>query len=292
MRSRVPTATSPQVDHFAVFNGNVWRQLRSGRYTALATLSSPPYNSSSMVVGTGGCGNFSFANTTASANIYLIAIKLTTDYIMIYVKAPDNTVSTAAVPRVYTGPFDTVSIGVPPGCELSSSLDAQGQFVCKSGGTPKQCLTYSTTFANGYNRVDFDSMLVYEGDLTYWDNTDTGACCVHTGANAGTCSITTQSACPASPAGTWHGAGSTCSQFQCCPLPFADADHDGDVDQDDFGAMQVCYTGDSGGVPTGCACFDTNSDGSVNHTDVTGFLNCWTGPNVPWTAALTPSCVP
>jgi hypothetical protein len=77
----------------------------------------------------------------------------------------------------------------------------------------------------------------------------------------------------------------------CCPTPFADGDFDGDVDQNDFGSVQVCYNG-PGAAPAGCTCLNRDGDSDVDSTDVTAFMNCFTGPNVLWSAGLTPSCSP
>lgn len=85
--------------------------------------------------------------------------------------------------------------------------------------------------------------------------------------------------------------GQVCASTLCCHLPFADSDGDGDVDQDDFGAFQICYSG-TGAVPTGCDCFDRNQDNRVDVNDLQAFTSCWTGPNVPWAANLTPACIP
>ncbi len=278
----------PQVDHFAVFDGNVWRQLRSNRYTGLANmpLAAPPYNSATLTPG-GGSSNFSYSSTATSANIYLIVLKITTDSIMVWVRAPGDSQHGVTIPRVYTGPFDTLSVGMSPGCELSPVLDPASQtYVCKSGGTPKQCLTYGgTTFDNGYNRVTIDSLLLYEGALT--QSTNTGACCKPDGI----CEDgQTLAECQALN-GRYEGDDTTCATTLCCPLPYADADTDGDVDQDDFGAFQMCYNG-AGAVPTGCECYDRNTDGKVDVTDFTSFGNCWTGPNVPWSTSITPNCMP
>jgi len=66
-----------------------------------------------------------------------------------------------------------------------------------------------------------------------------------------------------------------------CNDPFADADGDEDVDQDDFAAFQLCYTGPGGGVPDGCDCFDNDADGDIDTTDLGDFENCASGPAVP-----------
>jgi len=66
-----------------------------------------------------------------------------------------------------------------------------------------------------------------------------------------------------------------------CPDPFADADEDGDVDQDDFALFQLCYTGTGGGVPDNCDCFNRDGDDDVDSTDYGKFENCASGPAVP-----------
>lgn len=74
-----------------------------------------------------------------------------------------------------------------------------------------------------------------------------------------------------------------CKLSTDCPDPFADADRDGDVDQVDFGLMQLCFTGDAGGTPPGCRCFDRNEDGSITGIDVAAFVHCAAdgGPMLP-----------
>jgi hypothetical protein len=70
-----------------------------------------------------------------------------------------------------------------------------------------------------------------------------------------------------------------------CNDPFADADGDGDVDQSDFGRWQACETGDGGGVPPGCGCFDRDEgglgDGDIDGDDALAFEACATGPGIP-----------
>lgn len=73
--------------------------------------------------------------------------------------------------------------------------------------------------------------------------------------------------------------------FRPCQKPFADADGDGDVDQEDFGVWQACFSGE--GTPAGdaCACFDRDygeqGDGDIDTTDLTAFVKCLSGPMVP-----------
>jgi len=72
-----------------------------------------------------------------------------------------------------------------------------------------------------------------------------------------------------------------------CPIPFADADVDGDVDQEDFGKFQSCFTLFTGGPLSGtCRCFDRDNNGagngSVDAIDYTAFMDCFSGPRVLW----------
>lgn len=67
-----------------------------------------------------------------------------------------------------------------------------------------------------------------------------------------------------------------------CGLVWADDDKDGDVDMDDFAALQRCLTigVTSGDVPDECLCFDHPFDGAIGADDVASFINCAAGPGV------------
>lgn len=123
-----------------------------------------------------------------------------------------------------------------------------------------------------------------------------GGCCVATGLGTGTCSMVTRDECTTL-GGKYLGDFVPCgtNNVNCggfCPVPFADADFDGDVDQADFGVLQACITGiDS--MPLGvCACLDRVKDGKIDSEDLVAFEKCATGPNIPWSQALTPNCSP
>jgi hypothetical protein len=67
----------------------------------------------------------------------------------------------------------------------------------------------------------------------------------------------------------------------------ADFDHDGDVDQEDFGHLQVCLSGP--GVPqTDPTCQDAklDNDSDVDPDDLAILLQCLSGSDV----AVTPDC--
>ncbi len=59
-----------------------------------------------------------------------------------------------------------------------------------------------------------------------------------------------------------------------------DLDLDCDVDQEDFGLFQVCYSGPGIPFPTGCGFADLNGDGDVDLGDFATFRGCMSSPNV------------
>ncbi len=119
-----------------------------------------------------------------------------------------------------------------------------------------------------------------------------GACCTSQDCVIDKTEAECEDAPPAGLGGVFQGINSTCENRLCCPEPFADADWDGDVDQNDFGAFQVCYTGMGGGVPAGCECTDRDGNSTIDGVDFAAFESCFTGANVQWTQSLTPSCNP
>ena len=61
-----------------------------------------------------------------------------------------------------------------------------------------------------------------------------------------------------------------------------DFDNDDDVDQDDFEAFDICFTGPGGGpVDPECEPGDGDRDGDVDCDDWAQFLLAWTGPGDP-----------
>jgi hypothetical protein len=63
-----------------------------------------------------------------------------------------------------------------------------------------------------------------------------------------------------------------------CPVPFADADRDGDVDQVDFAELQKCFGVSP--MPQQCACFNRDGSAGISQQDVTSFEACATGPGI------------
>ncbi|MHC4444798.1 MAG: hypothetical protein ACYTF1_01290 [Planctomycetota bacterium] len=60
-----------------------------------------------------------------------------------------------------------------------------------------------------------------------------------------------------------------------------DFDFDKDVDQEDFGHFQECYSGDGALYPIGCQDADLDGDRDVDQDDFNIFLVCMGGPNNP-----------
>ncbi len=284
----------PQVDHYAYFDGNLWRQLRGGRETGLTQM--PPcwdylagsggfancpgvgtglggYDPNMIPGNSGTSGGFSYPANGGTVRVY---IKLITDYMLIYVHSDNPAVDYgAAIPRVYKGGFNMVSIGVGPGCVLDP---VTGE--CKDGETT-HALTYSRQNGNGYLRTEIDSMSLYDGELMYMD-TINGGCCTADGA----CNPMDELAC-ANVGGKFAGVGISCELApRCCPKLYADSDNDADLDDVDFAALQRCLNAD--GMTTGCECYDTNSDNKVNSTDLQKFIDCAAGPEID--LAILPGC--
>jgi Dockerin type I domain len=67
-----------------------------------------------------------------------------------------------------------------------------------------------------------------------------------------------------------------------------DLDFDGDVDQSDFGVLQVCLTGVTGGFPQpSCRNADMDNNGRADETDVAIFICCMDGSSV----TPDPNCI-
>ena len=252
----------PQNWHLSFFDGVKWRILKQGMFA--------------------GSGDFTLGQ---GPNTVILTIKTST--VDIYHRSQDATgtywvESTATgVPRLYSGAFNKLRMGAAAGCNLNNgSYSCSGPQGCIQMGGPNCDTGWKS---NKSTFLDFDNVALYGGSFSNL----LGACCK----TDGTCVETFSPDCTAV-GGTFQGQDTHCASVTCCPVPFADKDLDGDVDQDDFGAFQVCYTGSTGGVPTNCGCYDRNHDGNVDSIDLGMFIDCFTGANVPWAGSLTPSCVP
>ena len=68
---------------------------------------------------------------------------------------------------------------------------------------------------------------------------------------------------------------------QLPPSQAADFDLDGDVDQSDFGHLEVCFSPTDQPVTPDCLDADLDLDGNVDGADLDLFQACMAGPNQP-----------
>ncbi len=191
------------------------------------------------------------------------------------------------IPRQYPGVFNRLRVGTAIACELR---DYAYQCIVVGGaseGGVRRPLRMGEPRCDGgglqqnkAGNLIFDNVFLKDG---LPGGAQTGACC-----NDGACTEVLQAACT----GSFSGEGSTCANEVCCPEPWADTDNDGDVDMDDHGAFQTCYTGDVTGLTGQCTCFDKDHNNKLDEDDFTAFTNCFTGPTVQFIAANLPNCLP
>lgn len=71
-----------------------------------------------------------------------------------------------------------------------------------------------------------------------------------------------------------------------CATPFANTDGDLDVDHDDFGVFQTCFSGPGRPAHSNCECFDRpeagfpRGDNDVDGDDFKAFSGCRSGPGI------------
>ncbi len=314
--------TNLEVNHPVTFDGDAWWQIKSG---------SPP-GSSGPDVGIGRQNNtiiWTIRETTMDVTVnYSLQNPVACSNNVCVGGGPHDgescstnsqcrsvSTTTTNIPRAYTGPLQAIAIGpgpvddtlhddpdpnksFPVGSEYPSNYDdieiSGGEFVTVATGAC--CMPLEQTCIEGV----IEGACAQQGGQYVGDNTTCesatcvqGACCLP----SGTCLDNADPATCSSQNGTFHGATSTCADpgLLCCPhAPYVWADHDadGDVDMDDFGDFQNCYTGAAATASGDCKCYDRDDDGNVDNDDFIAFTNCVSGPSVPWNAGNLPSCVP
>ncbi len=275
-----PNDQVPQNNHLAYYDGLAWRILKSGV---------PGVTS----------GDFTLGSKKIEVQLL---VKKTTVKILLMTFRPDTNppildTSTAELPRLYTGEFNKLRLGVTHGCELKNS-----SYTCLNGpGQRDTCFrTSNTRCDNGEYQDSKASNIVFDniwlrGGYAGVSPTE-GSCCLP---NSTTCVKLSGEQC-GSQGGLFGGIGSSCSTAVCCYTPYADTDGDGDVDMDDFANFQHCYTiGATEPTLSGyCNCLDRGAgptpvkDGQIDAADLTAFLNCASGPSIPWSQENAPLCVP
>ncbi len=118
-----------------------------------------------------------------------------------------------------------------------------------------------------------------------------GSCCLRTGLGTGTCMASVTPEGCSLMGGTYLGDNSSCgtgnANCNFCGTPWADTNFDHDVDMDDFGLFQACFGLTP--VTVQCGCLDKAAPkGTIDLSDFQQFLECETGPNVPY--VTNPNC--
>jgi len=284
--------------HLSYYDGLEWHVLREG------------------VGGPGGYGDFRYGNyivygpnKNADEGFETVEITVKTNTVDIYHKTimpefiGDQWVPTVVesmaydLPRHYTGNFNRLRAGTDESCRLnydSYSCDPNwknGKKLCKVM-KEERCEGGNATYRSSY--VAFDNVRLTGGTPP---PPPTGACCL----TNGTCvDDVTLDTCETTMGGTFLGYESTCAESICCPTPFADADGDGDVDQNDFADFQVCFSGSGNAHSSGCECYDRldslgiqGGDGDVDGNDFVWFENCVSGPSIMLDPQNLPAgCIP
>lgn len=183
-----------------------------------------------------------------------IRLEVWTDYIRAYWYSKNvEVVYVATVPRHYKGAFRALHIGNKAGIEAPYPYY-------------------------------FDSLSIV-GGLSVNSMEPYAACCTQ----AGCIDVEGFDACSGGTMTKWR----TCSDPatpKCCPVPWADTDWDGDVDMDDFAALQRCLTIGGGAVTSQCACLDRNGDNVISTAEINKFITCGTGAGVLATPGEAADC--
>lgn len=267
----------PTSYHYSVFDGYLWTEIRNnilgGATVAPQTDPPTPIGKRLQCGGATGSNDFSIGGEGTEVHV-----KITSNKVILYIA--DKHVDSpwlACFDRQYTGPFDTISFGVGPGCERDP---ATGECI-----EDRHCLQYGQPGQDAYYPILIETLSVLGGELAFAEPPPPpeGACCY----GNGDCVITDLDTCVNTLGGTYGGNGTTCADIVCCADPAVDGDKDGDVDQNDLAMLQACFTGIGGGVPAGCECFDMDGDNDIDQDDVgttttpNTFEGCASGPSIP-----------
>jgi len=254
-----PANQVPSNYHVSFFDGYKWRILRSNMF---------PGNGGDFVWGD-KFNRIVLTIKTETVEIYHWSRqKIGGVYVPVESFASD-------IPRKYLGDFNRLRAGTKEACRLQS-----GSYVCHpnyANGKKRPLRMGETRCDAGWQSnkskfIAFDTINLTGGI----GSVVTGACCL----NDASCIETDLTSCTEQ-GGHWQPGVASCDDVTCCPYPFADADKDGDVDQEDFAMFQVCFTNVGGGVPVGCECLNRDGDSDIDSADFVQFSACYSGPNVP-----------
>lgn len=290
------TGVHPTYWRLVVFDGLTWQQFQAPRFGL--PLTSPADHAD--LYPRDGYNFIRFAVGADYIEVRLSNGESNTRY-QNYVNNPSEPTSpwipnpywVARVPRQYKGPFNKVSIGPNYGRDLAAPTCADwgiaGLYVDRkcAGGTrngqacavnedcPADPNMYSALVRDLGNNMMIEELVLYDGVF----DGPPRACCKPDL----TCEVVGPVACQELN-GVYQEDQTSCEAATCCPIPFADSDNDGDVDMDDFAALQRCLNigaNDPGELGVGCGCFDRNGNGIIDDDDVTFFAGCGSGSGVP-----------
>jgi hypothetical protein len=182
------------------------------------------------------------------------------------------------------------------GCLVSAGLDCDQPNDCFDGSCTDDGCVIETSDCDDGNPCTQDICDGIGGcthtPLPDGEVCDDGtACTIGESCMAGTCGggqVVECGECQACNAETGECSVSTCTPDPC-GVPFADGDKDGDVDQNDFGLWQRCFSGpgpEEWPDPIACGCFDRDGDTDVDQEDFGAFQICISGAAI----AADPTC--
>jgi hypothetical protein len=280
-----PSDPAPITEHLAIFDGHKWWTLRQGLFPG---------------GGTGGVTPGDFRLRNRQNNVRL-TVKSTSVKVELTCTEPEpDEYSWCEVPRQYTGPYDTLSVGFPMACELKgpTSWGCADQYRCIRGapGAGAPCFDNLALYGGqGYvlpsacclpdgscqklSPQDCQTLGgVFHGPNTRCDEISCvplGACCLPDFS----CDEGSEQECTAR-SGTYRGDETSCATTACCPALPADSDRDGDVDQEDYGWFQACLSGVEVSPADNCRCADLDGDWDVDVSDRSLFVDCMTGADI------------
>jgi len=246
-----PISHSPYNEHLSFFDGHKWWKLKQGLFP-------------------NGSGDFRIRN---DRNI----IKLTLDASTIKVEMtctdpePDE-YSWCVIPRDYTGPFNTMTVGYNHSCRLKGAASPGSEWDCLNEPI---CVWGAD---KGY-APHFDNIILH-GGMGYGQP---GACCYPDT----TCGDEYYLDCE-SLGGVFRGHGTSCALLSCPPPFKPDHDMDGDVDLEDFAWFQACLSGTKVTPTIPCQVADLDDDTDVDSADLLAFITCLSGPAILYTEACLP----
>ncbi len=185
----------------------------------------------------------------------------------------DQNYFVARIPRQYKGPFNKIAMGIARGEDLTN---------------PAGDVCYPSLSGNN---VKWDEVVLWDGVLEV--KIGQGACCLE---NLSCTPNVSQDECENTLGGVYQGDSVSCASVNCCPLPWPDTDGDGDVDQTDFAAFQLCL-GETAPFSAACVCFNEDDTGGsqdlIDAADFAKFQACTTGPDLPMNLGSPPAgCTP